>query len=457
MVAVIKFSSSLRNVLNYNEQKCQQEIEILDEHGQKKKLHKAEMIHANGFAKDTDKLGFTDKMHRLRKQMDLNETRKKSVVHISLNFDPSEKLDKNSLQSIANTYMEKIGFGNQPYVVYEHRDAGHPHIHIVSTIIQNNGRPIETHNIGKLVSDPARKLIEQQYGLVVADEHKQKEAFRIKPVDAQKVQYGKSDTRRQIINVLDFVLPNYKVFSIGELNAVLQQYNVMADQGSEKSRIYKNRGLVYRALDAHGNKIGVPIKASDIYNKPGLDFLEQCFSTNASFKQPHHKQRIKNAIHLALAHPATQTLDDFQKKLRQDRIQLVTRYTQEGKLYGVTFIDHKSKVVFKGSDLDKNYSAAGFQRRFANVQQRVAKTPVQDTTHITAATGTQHADPIREKQAVKAVRTRKAPLPPATAPIPSKEHPASHLHDLLKPEYVEPIPAGLRPKKKRKKKKRLNI
>ena len=58
-----------------------------------------------------------------------------------------------------------------------------------------------------------------------------------------------------------------------ELNAVLQQYNVIADRGSENSRVYQNHGLIYRILDENGNKVGVPIKASDFYNKPTLKYL----------------------------------------------------------------------------------------------------------------------------------------------------------------------------------------
>src|SRR5215216_3613587 len=139
MVAVIKFSSSLRNVLNYNENKLKQK--------------KAELIHSSAYAKDTDKLGFTEKFKRLEKQMELNDVSKKSVVHISLNFDPSEKLKHSTLKGIADAYMQKIGFGDQPYLVYEHRDAGHPHIHIVSTTIRNDGSRIKTHNIGRNQSE----------------------------------------------------------------------------------------------------------------------------------------------------------------------------------------------------------------------------------------------------------------------------------------------------------------
>ena len=80
-----------------------------------------------------------------------------------------------------------------------------------------------------------------------------------------------------IQNVLEAVLNQYRYASLPELNAVFKQYNIIAERGSENSRIYQHNGLLYRILDAEGNPIGVPIKASMYYNKPTLKFLEEKF------------------------------------------------------------------------------------------------------------------------------------------------------------------------------------
>jgi hypothetical protein len=58
MVAVIKFSSCRRNVLNYNENKLNQK--------------KAEFIHSANYGKDTEQVGSSDKFKRHQKQMALN-------------------------------------------------------------------------------------------------------------------------------------------------------------------------------------------------------------------------------------------------------------------------------------------------------------------------------------------------------------------------------------------------
>src|SRR5207244_2186639 len=107
---------------------------------------------------------------------------------------------------IATRYMEEIGFGSQPYLVYQHYDAGHKHIHIVTTNIKRDGSRIDMNNIGRNQSEQARKKIELEYKLVQAESKKQEIKQQLRQVNAQKVMYGKSETKRSITNVLDFVL-----------------------------------------------------------------------------------------------------------------------------------------------------------------------------------------------------------------------------------------------------------
>ncbi len=242
----------------------------------------------------------------------------------SLNFDPSEKLSEEKLKEISETYLQKIGFANQPYLLYHHYDSGHPHVHIVTTNIKSDGRRIELHNLGKIRSENARKEIEQLYGLVKAEDSKQRQAYQLKPVNVQKVQYGRSETKRAITNVMDAGVNSYKYTSLPELNAVLQQYNVVADKGNENSRIFENKGMVYRIVDEKGNKVGVPIKASDFYNNPELKYLDAKFAVNEAARQP-YKGRVKNAVDLSLLRNKNYSFQGLIKALEKDGINTFLR------------------------------------------------------------------------------------------------------------------------------------
>ena len=95
----------------------------------------AQLIMASGFAGEIEKMGFNQKLNRFQFLTQAKPNVKTNAVHISLNFHSSEKLSNTVLQQIAGTYMEKIGFGDQPFLVYRHDDAAHLHLHIVSTNI----------------------------------------------------------------------------------------------------------------------------------------------------------------------------------------------------------------------------------------------------------------------------------------------------------------------------------
>ena len=364
MVAKITSPGSCKRALNYNEQKVKSE--------------KAECLYAGNFLQEANELNFYEKLERFERQNFLNERAKTNTLHISLNFDAEDKLSRENLIKIASKYMDKIGFGEQPYLVYQHHDAGHTHLHIVTSSIQNDGKRIDTFNIGKNQSESARKSLEIENNLVRAESKKQgqkteqkiSDILEHKIVNASKVQYGKMETKKAIQNVLDAVINQYKYSSIAELNAVLKQYNVMADRGSEDSITYQKKGLYYRALDDNGNKIGVPIKASLFHQKPTLNYLEKKFEVNETLKPP-LKQHVKVAIDWAL-HNKSHTLSSLEEALKKEGIQTVIRRNEEGVVYGMTYIDYKNKVVFNGSDLGKEYSAKGLIERMA---QKMIKKP----------------------------------------------------------------------------------
>lgn len=177
---------------------------------------------------DVEKLFFTYKLNRLLKQVALNENVTRNNVHVSLNFDPSEKLSGEQLKEIANTYMQKIGCGEQPYLMYQHFDAGHPPIHIISVKVRADG-PDRHAKHRSNHPEKARKETEIAHGLVRAESMKTRQ-YELKSANTQKVRYGRSDYRRAIANVLDAILNTYKYTSLPESNAVLMEYNVMADR-----------------------------------------------------------------------------------------------------------------------------------------------------------------------------------------------------------------------------------
>ncbi len=431
MVARISTGKSITRMIYYNEHKVSQE--------------KAQLIDAVHYGKETETLSLRQKQHRFEMLQDKNQNVKTNAVHISLNFDNSDKLTKDLLKQITSAYMEKIGFSNQPYLVYQHHDAGHPHVHIVTSNIKEDGKRIDLHNIGKNQSQQARKAIEIEFGLTQAEGRKQELKFEEKQQFAQRVIYGKSETKRAITNVLAHVIDQYKYTSLPELNAVLRQYNILADRGSENSRTYQKNGLVYRILDERGKKIGIPIKASSIYFKPTLKYLEAKFINN-ELQRVQHKQSLKIAIDYNLFR-TQHSLKSFVNALEKQGVHTAIRHNDNGIVYGITYVDHRTKCVFNGSDLGKEYSAKGIVERCRlegeNNQKLQQLITHQLKPSITSSNGTTNDKKLHLEQTNKQSQNSSV---------------QESLEELLKPELShDNVPHQLLEKKRKKKRLRLHL
>lgn len=346
MVARIKIGSSLSRAFYYNENKVKEGV--------------SNCIAAENFPIRMERMTEVKRLDILKKTASLRPGLKANSVHISLNFAPTEQFSDDRLKEIATVYMNKIGFGQQPFLVYRHHDAGHPHVHIVTTKVTMDGSVINTNNIGKVQSEKARKEIEISYGLIRAEDQP-KQQYELKPAFTEKVSYGKTESRKAIAAVLAGVIKTYKYSSLAELNAVLKLYNVVADPGSDKSRTFANNGLHYKVLDMEGNPVGVPIKASAIAGNPGLKFLEDQFRRNEPLKTS-HKIKVKNAIDFYFI-GAKPSLPGLTAALKKEGIDVVLRASDQGQLYGITYVDHRNKCVFNGSKLGKQYSAKSIADR----------------------------------------------------------------------------------------------
>lgn len=356
MVAVINVGESIRATFLYNERKVEAGV--------------ADLIMAQNYPMEQSAMATNHRLNMLLKTAAKRESVTSPSVHISLNFAPGEVLSRTTLKAVADDYMQAIGFGNQPYLVYQHFDAGHPHIHLVSVKVDAKGERMETNLKGNDRLNIIRRELEIKYGLVKADDHKQ-ELFELKPVAASKVEYGKTETRRAIMNILSNVLPKYNYTSLGELNAILRGYNIAADPGGMGSRTRQHKGLVYHILNPEGNPVGVSIPASKIFQKPNtptLKHLEERFVKN-KIARVGIKPRVKMLVDLAFKKFPKATFSDLQQELAKSNVRLVAHDNEAGQIFGLTYVDYKDRIAFNGASLGKPYAANGIAKRcFAPLQ-----------------------------------------------------------------------------------------
>lgn len=342
MVTRIITGKSIRGALRYNELKVQE--------------GKAELLLAHRFLQEPEALSWKAKLRRFERLTEKNPRVRTNCVHISLNFARGENLPAGTLQAIATEYMARIGFAGQPYLVYRHQDAAHPHLHIVTTNVQADGKRISLHNLGKERSEPARQALELAYGLRRAEGQQETPLESLLRLPLSPARYGETETRRSIAHIVSVVTRTYNYTSLAELNAALGAFRVQADRGGEQTQMFRRGGLYYRLLDPQGQAVGVPLKASSLPGKPTQANLERRFALNRHLRQP-LRARLRQTIDKALQTYRPYNRASLAACLKQAQVQVVFRESAGGQVYGVTFLDHGQRAVMNGSELGKAYSA----------------------------------------------------------------------------------------------------
>ena len=283
---------------------------------------------------------------------------KKMVFHCSLNPHPDEKLSDETLTQIAKEYMETLGYGKQPYIVFKHNDIAREHIHIVSLRVDGEGKKINDR-FEKRRSKQITDTLEKRFGLIPSSKVTDREIEEVSKIDTTK-----GNIKEQVSETLRSVLKHYKFCSLGELNAILTVYNLTVEETKTEFRGKKYDGLVYVPTDDKGDKVSTPIHASNIGRGVGYTAVQN--------KMQKSKQAIKPLIP-AIRNKVLQTMrtspkteEELQQRLEEQSLRVFIRKNESGRIYGITFIDDKEGVALNGSRLGKGYAANIFNGYFSN-------------------------------------------------------------------------------------------
>ena len=290
----------------------------------------------------------------------LNSHVKKPVIHISLNPSPKDILSEEQMAVLAQEFMEKFSYGNQPYIVWLHEDINRKHMHIVSVRINEKGEKID-HNREAVRAQNICREMEVKYGLhPTLGEHGERELLSL-----QKVDYPKGNVKAQVKHTARTLLECYNCHSLAEFNTLLNLYNVTVYEVRGNVDGNEYHGIMYGALDDNGQQVGTPFKSSKFGKVFGYEALQKKFAVSAEkMKKDNLSERTRQEITKAMQDIGTK--EDFARRLKEADIEVVYRINSEGRLYGITFIDHIGRTVFNGSRLGKAFSANVFNELFNN-------------------------------------------------------------------------------------------
>ena len=345
MIAKISSTENLGGALGYNFKKVQHD--------------EAAVLCVNELRKGFDGTFQMDKvLADMQKAIPEQCRTKKTVFHCSLNPHPDEKLSDEQLTQIAKEYMEALGYGNQPYIVFKHNDIAREHIHIVSLRVDFDGNKINDKFEGRR-SKKITNALEKKYNLIPSSKVSERTT-----TETPKVNVVQGNIKEQVANTVRSAMKHYTFCSLGELNAVLRKYNLAVEEVKTEYRGKQYDGLVYVPTDDKGNKVSTPIHASDIGRGVGYTAVQNKMLKSKQMVKPLIPTVRRKVLEVMRTSPHTE--ERLRQRLEKQDLRVVIRKNESGRLYGITFIDDEKGIALNGSRLGKGYAANKFNEYFSN-------------------------------------------------------------------------------------------
>jgi hypothetical protein len=151
MIGKISTGKSFRGCLNYLHEGRLQQNKALQEIEQEKK--QTQVICYNQCFGNKKEL-----IQQFNEVRHLNSKLSKPVLHASLSFAHSDQLSNQDKVDIAKQMAKDFGFENNQYVVIEHGDRQHQHLHVVANRIGYDTKTVSDSNNYKRMANFCRSI-----------------------------------------------------------------------------------------------------------------------------------------------------------------------------------------------------------------------------------------------------------------------------------------------------------
>ena len=295
--------------------------------------------------------------------------------HASVNPGEGEHMTDEKIREFVKDYMEKMGYGNQPFIVYKHTDIARTHYHIVSVRVDKDGHKIpDSHERRR--SQQALKELAEKYDYIpgkqktvkTAEEEPEGKKAELKdfnPYDG--FDPAKGHITDQIDEITNLAL-KYHFCQPEHFDLVMEHFGVKVI----RNEAHGFEWITLQGLDPKTKEPCTPVI------EPSVAFLDlnECVNRRADFCKTQIKTREKEKVdNLAMtARKVARSETHFLNYLKKCGITAVISKNVKGNIFGVTFIDHKNKCVFKASEL-KNFKASDLENDRLNKWYDEKKSP----------------------------------------------------------------------------------
>lgn len=269
--------------------------------------------------------------------------------HASVNPSETDQCSEDDILNFIVALMNRLGLGEQPYLVYRHSDTDRIHYHIVSVRIDRNGHKINNGYEHRKASRFMESVSEIYHFTVPAKGQGIKEVKGELDSDGGSRQKHfnprKANLLEQFRDISAYAL-TYDFDGIHQFCCVMKSLGVLAEEVMGRD----SHELALQGLDDKGEactkKISESLLGIALYEKAVLESKEKRQNHRNKHRE---KERLKGLVKAAFEYSKSET--HFENILRNKGVSVHLSRTQDGELFGITFVDNRTRCVFKASEL----------------------------------------------------------------------------------------------------------
>ena len=276
----------------------------------------------------------------------------KMSFHASIDPSNDDRMTDKDIEAFAKKLMERLGYGEQPYIVYKHSDIDRVHYHIVSVRVDKEGKKINDSNEKKRCHQILKELA-AEFGYKVGND--QKRDNRVDEFGVYKGFNPKSGNYSMQFEKLTAHAMRYHFTTEPQFRMLMNSLNVDFD--------YRKRGgkewMVFYGLNPKSKRrctSGISGKKLDV---PSVEQIRRRSEECKGNSLKKERGRVASVVRSLLPH--SQSEEHFRRMLEKTGITVCFSKSDDGRIFGATFIDHTAKCCFKASELP-NIKAGMFEQ-----------------------------------------------------------------------------------------------
>ena len=286
--------------------------------------------------------------------------------HASVNPSATDSCSEEQVLGFVAAMMGHLGLGAQPYLVYRHFDIEREHYHVVSVRIRRDGSKINNYYEKRRVSAFMRENA-PRFGFSMAEKGAHVQTAEDLAVGGKTRRSLRFDPRRGVAAQMKELYGKaltYGFDSFAQLSFVLEDLGLKATL----VRSDKFPQITLQGLDGKGTPATEVFSEADL-GEPLYERMSLAATSGNKPRRFREKERVRSLV--GFAFDISRSEAHFANILRNKGIHVhFSRTKESGDIFGVTFVDHTTQTVVKGSEIRDVVSVRRMQEAVASGKWR---------------------------------------------------------------------------------------